>query len=298
MGSKTSIAWCHATFNPWWGCTKVAAGCTHCYAEAFAKRTGKTKWGDQGTRVLTSDANWKLPLKWNKAAEKEGVRHRVFCASMADVFEDWQGKILHHNGQVAYMADLSNELVTMDAVRERLFSLIDRTPHLDWLLLTKRPENICRMWPHFETDVEVLTMAQHRKNVWLLTSVAEQADAERNIPELLKCRHLSPVLGLSCEPLVGLLDLCSWLGCEPDRDGSWRVKSDLPMDPEIDWIIVGGESGHGARPCNLEWVRSIVDQCKATSVPVFVKQDSGKKPGLRGRLPDDLWSNKEFPNGV
>jgi len=118
MGKDSKIEWTHHTFNPWWGCVKVSPGCEHCYAEAFAKRVGKKVWGAQSDRRFFGDPHWREPLKWHDEAVITGERRRVFCASMADVFEDRDELIPH---------------------RIRLFQLIANTPKLDWLLLTKRP---------------------------------------------------------------------------------------------------------------------------------------------------------------
>lgn len=159
MAENSKIEWTHHTFNPWMGCTKVSPACKHCYAERdMDHRYGKVAWGPNGTRVLTSDANWTKPLKWNREAESSGVRARVFCASLADLFEDWQGPILNNKGERLWIDTASatwlfaskedserSELArqrgveagTMNDVRQRLFALIDQTPNLDWLLLTK-----------------------------------------------------------------------------------------------------------------------------------------------------------------
>ena len=160
---------------------------------------------------------------------------------------------------------------TLDDVRARLFRLIDSTPDLDWLLLTKRPENVRRMWtcpqdPHVTGGCY---HSQFRDNVWLGTSIACQADADRNVPELLKCRDLCAKTSLSIEPLVGSVDLSRWLNCKCRTDG-WRCDSCV-FGP-LDWVIVGGESGPNARPCNVAWIRSIVRQCRDAGVPCFVKQ--------------------------
>lgn len=158
---NSKIEWTTHTFNPWWGCVKVSAGCEHCYAETFSKRTGHSIWGPAKTtsRRLFTDKHWAEPLKWNETAQQAGERHRVFCASMADVFED--------HPQV------------IDA-RQRLFELIDRTPYLDWLLLTKRPENIRRLWPFGWYDDQYTW-----PNIWLGTSVENQIAADTRIPHLL-----------------------------------------------------------------------------------------------------------------
>ncbi len=340
MGQDSKIEWTTNTFNPWIGCQKVAAGCTHCYAESFAKRYGKAEWGPEGTRVLTSVSYWKQPLKWNREAECNcgaaglgpatckfcaggSQRPRVFCASMADVFEEWDGRMLNAKGETLYscvscqrrfagpdqdMAEPSTLFcecghacsdpcmwLNMAEVRRDLFALIDATPNLDWLLLTKRPENVRRMWPsEVYQQPTKKTDSIWRHNVWIGTSIAEQRDADTNIPELLKCRELAPVLFLSCEPLVGQVDLSRIMvedkslspgdreypsysvwdaltGFHGHKAGGWNSPQ------KADWAIVGGESGHGARPCDVNWIRAIRDQCAAADVPCFIKQ-LGSRP--------------------
>lgn len=337
MGENSKIEWTDHTFNPWIGCTKVAAGCTHCYAEAFSKRTGKAKWGEHGTRVKTSESYWRQPLEWDKRAvvwplhvelcrrlgivgheacleawraQDEGRdpapdllrRPRVFCASMADVFEDWSGNATDSKG-IAVVGENPRippgriGALNLDDIRARLFDLIDATPHLDWLLLTKRPENIRRMWSMTLNEQEALgTCEQHgidgsprRENVWLGTSIATQSDADKNIPELIKCRDLAPVLFVSAEPLLGPVALPDlWLQCTGCRHIASRElfykREQNPHCPNcrqnhtfkvlgnIDWMIVGGESGHGARPMHPDWARGLRDQCQAAGVPFFFKQ--------------------------
>lgn len=255
------------TFNPWIGCQKVAAGCQNCYAEAdFDKRRHFAQWGPNGTRVMTSAANWKKPLVWNRHAKKLGVRLKVFCASLADVFEDWKG----------VMVNPHCERPTMAAARLRLFFLIANTPNLDWLLLTKRPENIPAMWPHDQFD-----------NVWLGTSISTQADADKNIPELIKCRHLASKLFVSAEPLLEGIDLAripiggaatdnellnSLAGEEFYEDPGGHFDPVFRRCGSVDWVIIGGESGPHARPCHIAWIRSLAEQCRDANVPAFVKQ--------------------------
>lgn len=229
MAKNSSIEWTHHTFNPWWGCTKISPACDHCYAETWAKRVGQSVWGNKAPRRFFTDKHWKEPLRWNAEATTEGIRHRVFCASMADVFER--------------RAELNEQ-------RERLWKLIEATPMLDWLLLTKRPQNIEKMvpwttvWPH---------------NVWLGTTVENQANALVRLPHLLK--HRARVRFLSCEPLLGPLDLKGWL--KPD------TKLGLHG---IDWIIAGGESGPGARPMLPAWARNLRDQATKAKVAFHFKQ--------------------------
>jgi protein gp37 len=229
MAKNSSIEWTHHTFNPWWGCTKISSACDHCYAETWAKRVGQSVWGNKAPRRFFTDKHWKEPLRWNADAIAEGVRHRVFCASMADVFER--------------RAELNQQ-------RERLWKLIEATPMLDWLLLTKRPQNIEKMapwsevWPH---------------NVWLGTTVEDQTNALVRLPHLLK--HKARVRFLSCEPLLGPLDLKGWLKPDPK----------LGLHG-IDWIIAGGESGPGSRPMLPAWARNLRDQATKAKVAFHFKQ--------------------------
>lgn len=249
MGTDTTIAWTDHTFNPWMGCSKVSPGCDHCYAEALGKRTGRVQWGDEAERVVTSAAYWRNPIKWNVAAEAEGRRHRVFCASLADVFED------------------RDEL---HAPRIRLLGLIESTPWLDWQLLTKRPENVRRL------VMERWNFGAWPCNLWIGTTVEDQQRANERIPELLAIPAV--VRFLSCEPLLGPLDLSRWLGRRPG----------------IDWIICGGESGAGHRPLNLDHARDLRDQAHAAGVAYFFKQVGGRTSKAGGDQLDDN-TIKEFP---
>lgn len=220
MARDSKIEWTHHTFNPWWGCQKVSPACKHCYAEAWSKRVGHAVWGVKAPRRFFGARHWSQPERWNQQAADEGVRRRVFCASMADVFE--------------VRAEL-------DPWRSRLWGLIENTPHLDWLLLTKRPEEVAGLipwskWPH---------------NVWLGTTVEDPKWARLRLPHLLK---VNPVVRfLSCEPLLAQVDLRPWL-------------------PQLDWVIVGGESGRKARPMSPAWAIDMRDQCTVAGVPFFFKQ--------------------------
>lgn len=237
MGKNSAIEWTHHTFNPWWGCVKVSAGCKHCYAETWSRRVGLDIWGARNDRRFFSDAHWREPIRWNADATAARVRRRVFCASMADVFEA--------------RSDL-------DLVRERLWSLIEATPALDWLLLTKRPEQIAEKAPWGN---------RWPLNVWLGTTAENQLWANRRIPILLE--HPAVVRFVSCEPLVGHLDLSRWMNA---NKGEHR----------INWVIAGGESGSKARPVNPEWVRSLRDQCKRANVAFHFKQWGQWCPDQRG----------------
>jgi protein gp37 len=252
MAENSKIEWTDHTFNPW-------MGCANCYAERdFDHRYGKVKWGNAGTRVVTSDANWKKPLQWDREAAKAGERKRVFCASLADVFENWEGPMLNAAGEQLFNDDQALVPTSMANVRLRLFDLIDQTPNLDWLLLTKRPENISRMWRTYFpggyiAEAGLMNQEGPRPNVWLGASV-ESADYLHRIDTLKSCGDLASVLFLSCEPVVGPM-----LTLGEHIDG-------------IDWIITGGESGPSARPADPDWFRSIRDQCAAHDVPFHFKQ--------------------------
>lgn len=238
MGEVTKIEWCDHTFNPWVGCQKVSPGCDHCYAEGWAKRSGMVQWGPHADRRRTSEANWRKPLKWAKAARGTGKRPRVFCASLAD----W----------------LDNQVPT--EWRIDLAILIEATPELDWLLLTKRPENYSRLapWPN-----------KPPPNVWLGFTAENQENFARRYRAWF---HLKPtVMFVSYEPALGPLE--------------------LPIPP-IDWIICGGESGSkAARTMDLQWARDVRDFCGEWSIPFFFKQTTNKGP-----IPDDLLV-RQFPPG-
>ncbi len=296
MAENTLISWATHTFNHVMGCTKVSPACAHCYAERdMDHRYGKVAWGPSGTRVITSDEYWRKPLSWNRDAELtvgDGPifgnvpRPRVFCASLADVFEDWKGPILNSKSEQLFWSHsrqphesewhwiperecAGNETpVTMNDVRASLFALIDATPNLDWLLLTKRTENIRRFWPSADLFDSHSEHKAYWPNVWLGTSVENQEYADKRIPELLKCRDLSSVLWLSCEPLLGALDLRSALWLE-DQYFQYREGDN---DRGIDWVVTGGESGPDARPSHPDWFRSLRDQCGAAGVPFHFKQ--------------------------
>lgn len=318
----SKIEWTTHTLNPWRGCTKVSAGCANCYAETLSHRNPGTLgvWGPKGTRVVAAESAWREPLKWEKLAQQAFVnakmagepapeRPRVFCASLADVFEDWKGGMTGSGkdaepGQLA-IDDARTRLMTMADVRRRLFELIDRTPNLDWLLLTKRPENVLTMLDEISNGQgDAWNLRDHMKNVWLGTSVENQQTADERIPHLLKVP--AAVRFLSCEPLLGPVDLLSVAWPDTDmgpkhrvdvlRFGCWLRHPDVGIGRvaqvgeqksangfvshsnmhddygKIGWVIVGGESGHGARPMHIEWARSIVEQCKAAGVKCFVKQ--------------------------
>jgi len=249
---NTNIEWAHHTFNPWEGCTKVGPGCDNCYAEARNIRFKGGNWGAGAPRRRTSEANWKQPLKWNKKAGELGIRYRVFCASLADVFD--------------------NEVDSR--WRADLFRLIRATPNLDWLLLTKRIGNASYMIKNARVEGHLLTSGSPEwpwKNVWLGATIVNQEEADRDIPKLLKIP--ARVHFLSMEPLLGPVNL------------TWTDNSDGMLVEKIyalDQVIVGGESGKNARPMRLDWVISLRDQCAEFRIPFLFKQWGEWSPSPSG----------------
>lgn len=247
MAENSKIEWTDHTFNPWIGCTEVSPACDLCYARVFVSgRMGKPElW--KGERQRTSADNWKQPLRWNRKLEGTGRRERVFCASLADVFDN----------QVP------------PEWRADLFDLIRRTPNLDWLLLTKRPMNIRKMLP--------ADWGYGYPNVWLGTTAENQEQADARIPHLLATP--AAVRFVSCEPLLGPVDLgrVSYTEGGGTHLDALRGKHGVPgvwsgPGKRLDWVICGGESGPGARPMHPDWARSLRDQCQAAGVPFFFKQ--------------------------
>ena len=242
---NTRIGWCHHTVNFWWGCSKVSPACEHCYAETLAKlfSRGKATWGPGGLRWVRSEAAFWEIVRLNKSARERGVRERVFINSMSDTFEDRR--------------DLDEE-------RKVLFSIAPKYAHLDFLLLTKRPENILRMVPSG-------WLKQWPENVWVGATVENQHYADLRIPELLKVP--ARVRFISVEPMLGALSF-----------------GNVPfLGRAIQWVICGGESGAGRRELDLYGVEMLYSDCFDGGVPFFMKQDSGPRPGLQGRIPDELW---------
>lgn len=237
MSEQTNIEWCDSTFNPWIGCTKVSPACDDCYAaRSTPARTLNVAWGANEQRRRTSASNWALPLRWNASAAqfhaKHGRRQRVFCASLADVFDN----------QVP------------PEWRDDLWRLIEATPNLDWLLLTKRIGNAVNMLP-VTSDFDRLY-----PHVWLGSTICNQAEADRDIQKLLAVP--ARVRFLSIEPLLGPVDLM----------GTGKNPSEATGLHLVDWVIAGGESGPRARPMSPDWVRKLRNQCFAAGVPFLFKQ--------------------------
>lgn len=228
MAKNSKIEWTTHTFNPWWGCVKMSPACKHCYAESWAKRVGNKVWGISAERRFFGGKHWSEPLKWNAAAAASGERARVFCASMGDVFE--------------HREDL-------DVWRDKLWELIEATPSLDWLLLTKRPDRVndCVPWSD-----------RWPSNVWLGTTVENQIWADKRLPSLASTG--AAVRFISAEPLLGPVDIQPWAD-------------------DIDWVITGGESGPKARPSSPSWFRQLLNQCMASEIPFHFKQWGDWAPG-------------------
>lgn len=248
MAANSKIEWTDHTFNPWVGCTKISPACDHCYAEGWAKRTGQSSlW--TGDRRRTSEANWRQPYKWDRQAAQAGKRAKVFCASLADVFDnqvphEWRGD---------------------------LFEMIDATPNLDWLLLTKRPQNIARLIADCNACKNIANFARLWPNVWLGTTVENQEEMARRVGHLLYVP--AAIHFLSCEPLLQRIIL-------PAKDSYWH---------SLDWVICGGESGPGARHMEPRWAELLRDECSDMGIAFFMKQMTRKAP-----IPDNLMV-RQFP---
>ena len=270
---KTTIQWTDYSLNALkyrdasrksvWGCVKVSEGCKNCYSETSAKR-----WKRGGPFSLAQMKTLTPYFNETEAANvlrsKEIAGKRIFVSDMSDLFGEW----------------------VPDEIIDKHFSLFALRPDVTFQLLTKRPERAAKY---------LTAMGEEKRqgftwplpNVWAGTSVENQAAADERIPHLLRCPAV--VRFLSVEPMIGPVTL-------PEEFlQRLHISDDGPKGTR--WVIIGGESGPKARPFDLAWARSIRDQCKAAGVPFFMKQDAGPKPGMRGRIPDDLWI-QEFPESA
>jgi protein gp37 len=244
MGDATTISWSQATWNPWIGCQKVSPGCDACYAEAWdARFEGGVHWGPGAPRRRTSPANWRKPYRWDRLAREAGVRTRVFCASLADVFDN-----------------------AVDPQWRRDAAVVIRdTPHLDWMLLTKRIGNVQAM-------VDDAFGGALPDNVWLGASVVTQAEADRDVRRLLAVS--AAVRWLSMEPLLE------------------RVVVDPDEMARLDMVVVGGESGPRARHMSLDWARDLLRQARVGGTAFHFKQmseaDRPRDYGDLDAFPEDL----------
>jgi protein gp37 len=281
MAENSKIEWCDHTVNFWWGCTKVSPACLNCYAERQdahfhphlaprdrfqGEKALPSHWGPEAPRLLRVEAATREAMRYERQAVAEGRRFRVFTNSMSDFFEDRRD---------------------LDQVRLQALDVIRRAPHLDWLILTKRPEAILGALKRAERETDSTGMSdwlrawmgweafpQVPANVWIGTTVEAQGQAEQRMWDLIKVP--AAVRFLSCEPLLGPLDLRlmdNWVGYTPARN-------------LINWVICGGESGPGARPMHPSWARGLRDQCEAAGVPFLFKQWGEWAPAT-----GDLWWN-------
>lgn len=257
MSANSKIEWCDHTFNPWIGCSKVSPACDHCYAErSTPARVQGIAWGPGAARQRTSRGNWALPRRWDSQHQaffnQHGRRQRVFCASLADVFD--------------------NEVPV--EWRMELFMVIAGTPNLDWLILTKRIGNVMPMCSGDSLMFDVIS-----ERVWLGVTVVNQQEADRDVPKLLAVPAAKRFL--SMEPLLGPVDLTElqasgelrfWVDALRGKASSMGGSGPMHQVAGLDWVIAGGESGPGARPSHPDWYRSLRDQCAAASVPFLFKQ--------------------------
>ena len=259
MAENSKILWTHHTINFWWGCAKVSDACTHCYAEGQdahyypeggvnPSRLGPAKpshWGPNAPRLLRVGPAIREAMRYQRQAEKEGIRYRAFTNSMADFFEDRRD---------------------LDEARLQALEAIRRTPNLDWLLLTKRPERVIALLNRVRDAIELEGGSGNQAlriwidgwlegkppaNVWLGTTCENQEWTDRRLADLLKVS--AAVRFLSVEPMLGEVHL----------------KGDLAG---LHWVIAGGESGAQARPMQAGWARALRDQCAAAGIPFIFKQ--------------------------
>lgn len=246
MGLQSQIQWTDHTWNPWMGCEKVSEACANCYMFTEMRRYGK----DPDT-VQRSKTTFDAPLKKSRDGSfKIPDGSKVFTASWSDFFHE-----------------------DADQWRPEAWEIIKQRPGVIFQVVTKRTERLEECLPP--------DWGEGYPNVWLIATVEKQKWLVRAcdlqiVPAALR--------GLSCEPLLGEMDLSMWLGVEQYMPGMWRKRTRNAFDPRIDWVIVGGESGPTVRPTHVSWIRRVVAQCKAAGVPVFVKQ-----LGRKLRMSEDEW---------
>lgn len=249
MAQTSNIAWTNATWNPVIGCTKVSAACDFCYAEEYVNRYEPlVQWGKPGQKSKlrrTSPSTWDNPRKWNNAAGKAQTPLRVFTCSLSDFFDsDWDPQW-----------------------RAEAWDVIRATPWLDWMVLTKRPQNISKMLPE--------DWGSGWRNVWLGTTAENQEEYDRRRLHLLRVPAWAYFF--SVEPMLGPVV----------RDVVHELGKNV-------MYICGGESGHNHRLMDLAWAESLRQSCARNNVRFFFKQVSSVKPGMRGNAPDTLWNAREF----
>lgn len=292
MGKITSVNYANATFSPWYGCAKVSPGCAHCSAERWAKRSGMVEWGPGKPRRLASEAKWRGPLKWNKEA-KIGQFVRT-PQTEADLHSYPEPVSAHAETRV--LVDLCDWLDSEVPVEWlcRFLSSVSETVNLTWLLLSKRPEQFpARLAAAYAAFGRTVADPGSRAsewvrqwlagnpphNVWLGVSVENQEMAEKRIP-ILRASAAS-VRWISFEPLLGHIDLRR-------LD---RVRNTMGLS----FAVIGGESGPGHREMPMLAFEELIDQLRWLRIPIWVKQDSGPRPGMQGRIASDLWAIKQLP---
>lgn len=274
MGENTGISWADNTFNPWWGCAKQSPACRFCYADRDSKRWGMQIWGVNAERRMMSNDTWRKPLKWNREAAASGKQVRVFCASMADVFDEHPACV---------------------EPRRRLWNLIEDTPALTWMLLTKRPQHAAAMVP------DAWERNGWPGHVWCGVSAETQRFADERIPILLGLNLT--VRFVSAAPQLGPLNVRRYLGRRP----AWGSAYPEPTSPKgilvqnllpnsgVAWVITEGESGPKARPSHPAWFRSVRDQCIDAGVAYHHKQ-WGEHTPIMPTIPDQTRPDGKAPN--
>lgn len=296
---NSKISWTNHTFNAWWGCTHAARDspeeppsdatapeCDNCYAEVFDRRLGSAHWGQTADRRFFGPKYWAKPLVWDEEAQLAGRRDRVFCSSMADVFE------AHPDHDIN---------ARMDAVRTELWQLIRRTPNLDWLILTKRTERMPALLPWVQTSADWSSVGVQSQqtasapwhNVWLGVTCGARSSlwriaALRGIPAVKRFVSAEPLLEHISGPewdaaLTGSF-ACQECGdaVKADEDGCCATcGADCEITPGIDWLIVGDESAPPAkrRPAQADWVRSAREAALRHGVAFHFKQWCGPRLG-------------------
>lgn len=284
---STGISWTDETWTVVTGCSKVSAGCQHCYAERLAPRLaamGKAGYTDKPWTAKNASENVTLhperleqPLRWKKP-------RRIFVTSMGDLFHE----------------QVPDEFI------DRVFAVMALATRHTFQVLTKRPQRMAeylnaRDWQLRVDQQIVIRFLKHSPrerdskfvwrgpvlpNVWLGTSVEDQRAADERIPHLL--RTPAAVRFLSCEPLLGRVELPCLNGWDTAHAVKWLGWPILGTDG-IGWVIAGGESGPNYRPLDLDWVRSLRDQCLAAGVPFFYKQASGPRNEMDPYLDGEMW---------
>jgi protein gp37 len=259
MGDTTKISWADATFNGWIGCTKIADECKFCYAERdnnFHKWNGGL-WGPGSLRKITSESNWQKPLRWNREAQEAGVRKRAFAFSLADVF-DKEGPLWPHDRRTpGYNKKWPLPVYGPNLTARQVFfyHLVLHTQFIDWLVLTKRFEEAADFWFELQGNANHDGDPSRWQNLWLIFSAGNQENLDKAMVQMKRIRPV--VRGISAEPLLGPMDFTPYLD-------------------DLDWVIIGAESGNEARLPHLKWFRDIRDQVHAAGKALFVKQ-TGKR---------------------